>query len=78
MRKPNYYIAIGASAGGLEALESLFKSIPEDTGATFIVIQHLSPDYKSLMDELLARHTRMQIKIAENNTKFINKHHNEK
>jgi len=67
MRKPNYYIAIGASAGGLEALESLFKSIPEDTGATFIVIQHLSPDYKSLMDELLARHTRMQIKIAENN-----------
>jgi len=58
------YVAIGASAGGLEALERLFKSMPADTGMAFIVIQHLSPDFKSLMDELLARQTRMPIHLA--------------
>jgi len=60
-----YYVGIGASAGGLEALVSFFKEMPEDTGMVFIVIQHLSPDYKSLMNELLARHTRMSIEIAQ-------------
>lgn len=60
----NYYVGIGASAGGLEALQDFFKFMPEDTGMVFIVIQHLSPDYKSLMDELLARHTNMPINIA--------------
>ncbi len=60
-----YYIGIGASAGGLEALESFFKNIPENTNNVYIVIQHLSPDYKSMMDELLARQTNMPIHIAE-------------
>lgn len=60
-----YYVGIGASAGGLEAIVSFFKAMPEDTGMVFIVIQHLSPDYKSLMNELLARHTRMPIEIAQ-------------
>ena len=60
-----YYVGIGASAGGLEALESLFQHMPEDSGLTFIVVQHLSPDFKSLMDELLARHTKMPITVAE-------------
>jgi len=52
---------VGASAGGLEALEQFFKSMPPDNGMAFIVIQHLSPDFKSLMNELLARHTNMKI-----------------
>ena len=60
-----YYVGIGASAGGLEAIESFFKYMPSDTGLIFIVIQHLSPDFKSLMNELLARYTDMNIKIAE-------------
>lgn len=60
-----YYVGIGASAGGLEALQNFFKSMPEDTGMVFIVVQHLSPDYKSLMHELLARCTNMAIKIVE-------------
>lgn len=59
--RPQYVVAIGASAGGLEALERLFKAMPTDTGLAFVVIQHLSPDFKSLMDELLSRQTRMQI-----------------
>lgn len=60
------YVAIGASAGGLEALERFFKAMPADSGMTFIIIQHLSPDFKSLMDELLARQTRMPIHLATN------------
>jgi len=58
-------VAIGASAGGLEALQDFFKAMPVDNGLAFVVIQHLSPDYKSMMDELLARQTRMTIHIIE-------------
>jgi len=60
-RKPDYIVGIGASAGGLEALESLFRTLPNESGLAFVVIQHLSPDFKSLMDELLARYTGMVI-----------------
>ncbi len=62
---PAYYVGIGASAGGLEALESFFSSVPTDTGLAFIVIQHLSPDYKSLMVELLSKRTAMPVRRAE-------------
>ena len=62
-------VALGASAGGLEALQDFFKSMPVDSGFAFVVIQHLSPDYKSMMDELLARHTRMKIHIVEDGMK---------
>src|SRR3954470_23076607 len=58
---PLYIAGVGASAGGLEALERLFKAMPADTGIAFVIIQHLSPDFKSVMDELLARHTKMAI-----------------
>ena len=57
-------VGIGASAGGLRSLESLFDHMPSDTGMAFVIIQHLSPDFKSLMDEILARHTGMAISIA--------------
>jgi two-component system CheB/CheR fusion protein len=62
---PFYVVGIGASAGGLDALERFFDALPEDTGMAFVVIQHLSPDFKSLMDELLARHTRLPITLVE-------------
>ena len=48
-------IGVGASAGGLEAIEKFFVNMPEQTGAAFVVVQHLSPDFKSHMAELLAR-----------------------
>ena len=57
-------VGIGASAGGLEALQEFFKVMPANTNLVFVVIQHLSPDYKSLMDELLARNTDIPIHIA--------------
>ncbi|MFN3404759.1 MAG: CheR family methyltransferase [Cytophagaceae bacterium] len=59
--KNQYVVGIGASAGGLEAIQSFFDHIPGKTGLSYIVVQHLSPDYKSLMGELLSKHTDMQI-----------------
>lgn len=60
-----YIVGIGASAGGLEAIHDLFDYMPQNTGFSFVVIQHLSPDYKSLMAELLTRHTEMRVQEAE-------------
>jgi two-component system CheB/CheR fusion protein len=57
--EPTRVVAIGASAGGLVSLEQLFSLLPHETGMTFVVIQHLSPEYPSLMDELLGRVTQM-------------------
>jgi two-component system CheB/CheR fusion protein len=64
--KPEFYVVgIGASAGGLDAIQTLFDYIPNNTGMAFIIVQHLSPDFKSLMPELLSKHTKMQIFTAE-------------
>jgi two-component system CheB/CheR fusion protein len=62
---PRFVVGIGASAGGLEPLTRFFDHIPADTGIAFVVVQHLSPDFKSLMDELLARHTKLPIHLVE-------------
>src|SRR5947209_13361492 len=58
---PNLIVGIGASAGGLEPLERFFAAVPPDTGMAFVVLQHLSPDFESRMDELLGRQTRLPI-----------------
>jgi two-component system CheB/CheR fusion protein len=66
-REPSFHVVgIGASAGGLEALERLFEHMPERTGMAFVVVQHLSPEFKSVMDELLARKTQIPIHRVEN------------
>jgi two-component system CheB/CheR fusion protein len=62
--EPTRVVAIGASAGGLVSLEQLFALLPQTTGMAFVVIQHLSPDYPSLMDELLGRVTQMKVTMA--------------
>ncbi len=62
---PVYYVGVGASAGGLEALEAFFSPLALDSGLAFIVIQHLSPDYKSMMVELLSKRTGMPVRRAE-------------
>ncbi|MUP47483.1 PAS domain-containing protein [Gramella sp. BOM4] len=54
-------IAIGASAGGLEALKLFFKNIPAGDNNAYVVIQHLSPDYKSMMGELLKKNSNLPI-----------------
>lgn len=66
-RTPFHVVGIGASAGGLEALEQFFDNVPKDTttGIAFVIVQHLSPDFKSLMSELLARRTTLPIQLVE-------------
>ncbi len=68
-RPPRYVVGIGASAGGLESLEKLFRNLPPDTGMAFVILQHLSPDFKSMMFELLGRDTSMTIHRAEDGMK---------
>ncbi|VEP13039.1 putative Protein-glutamate O-methyltransferase [Hyella patelloides LEGE 07179] len=62
----NFVVAIGASAGGLQALEAFFSSLPQEPGASFVVVQHLSPDFPSLMVELLQRRTKLSVCLIEN------------
>lgn len=66
--KPFYIVGIGASAGGLHALEQFFDNMPADSGMAFVVIQHLSPDFKSQMESLLAHDTEMPIHTVTDNT----------
>ena len=72
--KKFYVVGIGASAGGLEALQEYFKEMPNDIGAAYVVIQHLSPDYKSIMDELLSKCTDMPVMIVEDGTEVKPNH----
>jgi two-component system CheB/CheR fusion protein len=56
-------VGVGASAGGLAAFEAFFSGMPADIepGMAFVLIQHLAPDHKSLLSELVRRYTRMQV-----------------
>ena len=54
-------IGMGASAGGLEALQQFFSYMPPNSGLSFVVEQHLSPDYKSLMADILGKYTEMMV-----------------
>ncbi len=61
---PKFIVGIGASAGGLDALKRFLSHAPSDCGVAYIVVQHLSPDFKSMMDELLQSQTKMPVKMA--------------
>lgn len=65
IEKPTFIVAIGASAGGLEAIQAFFDHMHSNEDLVFIVVQHLSPDFKSLMDQLLKRNTEMNISVVE-------------
>jgi len=65
MKNINFIVGIGASAGGLEPIQQFFDNIPDDTGMSFVIVQHLSPNFKSLMPELLAKHTTMEITTVQ-------------
>jgi two-component system CheB/CheR fusion protein len=56
-------VGIGASAGGLAAFEAFFSGMPalEDPGMAFVLVQHLAPDHKSILTDLIRRYTRMQV-----------------
>ena len=57
-------VAIGASAGGLEACKKLLDALPADNGMAFLIVQHLDPSHDSLLVDLLSAHTSMQVAQA--------------
>jgi two-component system, chemotaxis family, CheB/CheR fusion protein len=61
-------VAIGASAGGLDACTKLIDSLPTKPGLAFILIQHLDPNHESMMADLLAGHTSMTVEQARDGT----------
>lgn len=58
--------AIGASAGGIEAFTELVINLPNDTGMAFVLVQHLDPEHKSLLTELISKKTAMRVKEVTN------------
>ena len=59
-----WVVAVGASAGGLEPLQQFFSGIRAPSEAAFVVIQHLAPDHRSMMAELLGRHAHLPVREA--------------
>ncbi|MBK8119406.1 MAG: EAL domain-containing protein [Sulfuritalea sp.] len=72
-----FIVGIGASAGGLEALSQLLPNLPKHLGLCYVVVQHLSPTYRSMMAQLLGRETTMPVRdiedgvLPEPNTVYI-------
>ncbi len=63
-------VAIGASAGGLEAITQLLQNLSPNTGMAYIYVQHLSPDHKSILSSLLAKTTKMKVQDVEDMDKM--------
>lgn len=59
---PRFWVGIGASAGGLEALRGLVRSLPSDLNATYVVAQHMAPHHRSMLSEIIGRETDMAVK----------------
>jgi len=67
-------VGIGASAGGVEALEEFFKSVPPDNGLAFVILTHLPPDRESMLAEILGRATRMPVVEAKDGERVEAEH----
>ena len=67
-------VGIGASAGGVEALEAFFRAMPSDNGMAFVVVTHLAPDHESMLAEILGRVTRMPVVDIEDDTEVGPQH----
>jgi len=67
-------VALGASAGGLEAFEQFFRKVPPDSGMAFILVSHLDPDHVSLLGEILQRSTAMPVVEVEDQARVVPNH----
>ncbi len=67
-------VGIGASAGGLEALEVFLRNVPEQNGVAFVVVQHLDPTHKGMLTELLQRTTSMPVLQVKDRTTIEPEH----
>ena len=57
-------VGVGASAGGIEALEGFFRGIPDNPGLCIVVVTHLNPDRESILHEIIARYTSLKVQVA--------------
>ncbi|MBQ6385646.1 MAG: response regulator [Lachnospiraceae bacterium] len=73
-KQPSCVVGIGASAGGLEALQQFLTFLPKDTGMAFVIIQHLSPDHKSLLVDILEKYTSLPIAEVEDDMQVRRNH----
>jgi two-component system CheB/CheR fusion protein len=73
-RLPHLVVGIGASAGGIEALEAFFRRMPDDTGMAFILVTHLPRGHTSTLHEILSRCTRMPVVVATDNAEIVANH----
>jgi two-component system CheB/CheR fusion protein len=64
-------VGIGASAGGLEALETFFANMPPESGMAFVVVQHLSPGHKSILGDILKKDTSMTVVEVQDGMRII-------
>jgi two-component system CheB/CheR fusion protein len=67
-------VGVGASAGGMDAFKALVKAIPENSGMAFILIQHLAPQYESILPDLLQRVTKLPVVEITDNIKVLPDH----
>ena len=63
-----FVVGIGASAGGLEALSALVSHLPDNLGASYVIVQHMSPNHRSMLVQLLSRETRIPVCEIEDGT----------
>lgn len=71
---PSCVVGIGASAGGLEALQQLLTFLPGDTGMSFVIVQHLSPAHKSMLTDILGKYTSMPVLEARDGMQVKRNH----
>ncbi len=69
-RAPCPVVGVGASAGGLEALQGLFDNLPSNPGVAFVVVQHRATDHTSVMKSLVERHTKLTVRDIEDGMKI--------
>jgi two-component system CheB/CheR fusion protein len=72
--QPFPIVGIGASAGGLEALEQFLRAVPKDSGLAFVIVQHLDPTHQGIMPELLQRSTGMTVAQVKDRVKVSPNH----
>lgn len=71
VKNPFTVVAIGASAGGLEAITQLLQNLSPTTGMAFIYVQHLSPDHKSMLSSILSKTTEMKVQDIDDMEKLV-------
>jgi two-component system, chemotaxis family, CheB/CheR fusion protein len=66
-----YIVGIGASAGGLEAFEAVFRNMPENPGMAFVLVPHLDPTHTSILPQLVQKCTKMHVLQVEDGSKVL-------